>query len=156
MLTSAFLYDTWIFDCFLRVGQDWGHSVRRTLFGLWGRYRCAIYRWAIPPPTLIILRVDLVHHFINTTSITLILTCKWSLHWTDCIPSTATSSTLCVTSHWLKSESESELHYNWQSVSMSWCRAQPGTFDQRFFFFKLLSCHMGAPSLTRGRAVLLL
>jgi hypothetical protein len=27
-----------------------------------------------------------------------------------------------------------------------------GTFDQRFFFLKLQSCHfLGAPSLTRGR-----
>jgi hypothetical protein len=84
-------------------------------------------------------------------------------------------------------QSESELHYNWQSVSKSWCRAQIGTFDQRsiffflsqsqsyittdsqsvskswcraqsgtfdqrsIFFFKFLSCHLGAPSLTRGR-----
>jgi hypothetical protein len=36
-------------------------------------------------------------------------------------------------------QSESELHYNWQSVSqsvsMSWCRAQSGTFDQRSYFF---------------------
>jgi hypothetical protein len=39
-----------------------------------------------------------------------------------------------------------------QSVSMSWCRAQSGTFDQRFFFFpKLRSCLCGAPSLTRGQ-----
>jgi hypothetical protein len=35
---------------------------------------------------------------------------------------------------------------------MSWCRAQSGTFDQRFFFFtKLPSCLFGVPSLTRGR-----
>jgi hypothetical protein len=34
---------------------------------------------------------------------------------------------------------------------MSWCRAQSGTFDQRSFFLKSLSCHLGAPSLTRGR-----
>jgi hypothetical protein len=33
-----------------------------------GRYRCAI-----PAPTLIILQVDLVHHFINATCITLLL-----------------------------------------------------------------------------------
>jgi hypothetical protein len=38
----------------------------------------------------------LVHHFIYGTSITLILTYKWSLHWTDCIPSTATCSDLLI------------------------------------------------------------
>jgi hypothetical protein len=40
---------------------------------------------------------------------------------------------------------------------MSWCRAQFGTFDQRYFFlsfFFFLSYSLvlfGAPSLTRGR-----
>jgi hypothetical protein len=41
-----------------------------------------------------------------------------------------------------------------QSVSMSWCRAQSGTFDQRLFFFPPQSyclVFLGAPSLTRGR-----
>jgi hypothetical protein len=52
------------------------------------------------------------------------------------------------------SQSQSYIRTDSQSVSMSWCRAQSGTFDQRSFFFvflKLLSCHLGAPSLTRGR-----
>jgi hypothetical protein len=30
----------------------------------------------------------------------------------------------------LKSKSKSKLHYNWRSVSMSWCLAQSGTIDQ--------------------------
>jgi hypothetical protein len=38
-----------------------------------------------------------------------------------------------------------------QSGSVSWCQAQSGTFDQRFFFSKLRSCLCWAPSLTRGR-----
>jgi hypothetical protein len=38
----------------------------------------------------------LVHHFIKATSITLILTYKWSLHWTVCFPSAATCSTLVL------------------------------------------------------------
>jgi hypothetical protein len=46
---------------------------------------------------------------------------------------------------------QSHITIDGQSISMSWCRAQSGTFDQRFFF-KLRSCLCGAPSLTRGRA----
>jgi hypothetical protein len=38
-----------------------------------------------------------------------------------------------------------------QSVSMSWCRAQSGSFDQRFFFQSYCLVFFGAPSLTRGR-----
>jgi hypothetical protein len=41
-------------------------------------------------------------------------------------------------------ESESELHYNWQSVSKSWCRAQSGTFGQRSIFFKVTVLSFGA------------
>jgi hypothetical protein len=37
-----------------------------------------------------------------------------------------------------------------QSVSMSWCRAQSGTFDQSFFFRNCCLVFFGAPSLTRG------
>jgi hypothetical protein len=48
-------------------------------------------------------------------------------------------------------QSQSHIATDGQSVSMSWCRAQSGTFDQRFFFSMLLSCLLGAPSLTRGR-----
>jgi hypothetical protein len=47
---------------------------------------------------------------------------------------------------------QSHITTDGQSVSTCWCRAQTGTFDQRFFFFsKFLSCPFGAPSLTRGR-----
>jgi hypothetical protein len=48
-------------------------------------------------------------------------------------------------------ESQSYITTDSQSVSI----AQSGTFDQRSYFFdfflKLLSCHLGAPSLTKGR-----
>jgi hypothetical protein len=37
-------------------------------------------------------------------------------------------------------QSQSHIATDGQSVSMSWCRAQFGTFGQRFFFSKLLSC----------------
>jgi hypothetical protein len=49
--------------------------------------------------------------------------------------------------------SQSYITTDGQPVSMSWCRAQSGTFDRRFFFIaKLLSClFFGAPCLTRGR-----
>jgi hypothetical protein len=40
---------------------------------------------------------------------------------------------------------ESELHYNWQSVSKSWCRAQSGTFDQKFFFLSYCPVIWGRP-----------
>jgi hypothetical protein len=53
-----------------------------------------------------------------------------------------------------QSESESELHYNWQSVSQYVLVSSP-IWEFRpeiyFFFWKSLSCHLGAPSLTRGR-----
>jgi hypothetical protein len=66
------------------------HKLIKTSLNCGGRYLCAI------PPTLIILQVDLVHHFINATIITLILTYKWSLHWTDCTSSAAVCSTLVL------------------------------------------------------------
>jgi hypothetical protein len=48
-------------------------------------------------------------------------------------------------------QSQSHITTDDQSVSMSWCQAQCGTFDQRFFSgSKLRSCLCGAPSLTRG------
>jgi hypothetical protein len=52
---------------------------------------------------------------------------------------------LCVDRHQLPGcwqlQSQSLIATDGQSVSMSWCRAQSGTFDQRFLFFsKLLSC----------------
>jgi hypothetical protein len=43
-------------------------------------------------------------------------------------------------------ESESESEYittDSQSVSMSWCRAQSGTFDQRYFFLKVTVLSFG-------------
>jgi hypothetical protein len=36
-----------------------------------------------------------------------------------------------------QSQSQSYFTTDGQSVSMSWCRAQSGTFDQRFFFLKV-------------------
>jgi hypothetical protein len=51
-----------------------------------------------------------------------------------------------------QSQSQSYFTTDGQSVSMSWCRAQFGTFDQRFFFVESYSLVLfGAPSLTRGR-----
>jgi hypothetical protein len=48
--------------------------------------------------------------------------------------------------------SESESHFDWQSVRLSWCRAPSGAHDQIFIFhWKLQFCPYGAPSLTRGR-----
>jgi hypothetical protein len=49
-----------------------------------------------------------------------------------------------------KSQSQSYITTDGQSVSMSWCRAQSGTFDQRFILSYSLVL-FGAPSLTRGR-----
>jgi hypothetical protein len=51
----------------------------------------------------------------------------------------------------LQSQSQSHITTDGQSVSMSWCRAQSGTFEQNFFSSKLLYSLFGAPSLTRGR-----
>jgi hypothetical protein len=55
----------------------------------------------------------------------------------------------------LKSKSKSKSHCDRRPVSMSWCRAQSGTFDQRFFFQSFCLVFFfgrgGAPSLTRGR-----
>jgi hypothetical protein len=61
-----------------------------------------------------------------------------------------------------QSQSQSYITTDSQSVNMSWCRAQSGTSDKRSYFFgfflflKLLSCHLEAPSLTRGRVCHLL
>jgi hypothetical protein len=49
-----------------------------------------------------------------------------------------------------QSQRQSHITTDGQSVSMSWCRAQSGTFDQRFFF-KITVLSLWAPSLTRGR-----
>jgi hypothetical protein len=49
-------------------------------------------------------------------------------------------------------QSQSHIATDGQSASMSWCRAQSGTFNQRFFFFESFSLVIfGAPSLMRGR-----
>jgi hypothetical protein len=49
-------------------------------------------------------------------------------------------------------KSKSKSLCNWQSVCLSWCRAQTGAHDQMFFLvWKLLSCACGAPSLATGR-----
>jgi hypothetical protein len=52
-----------------------------------------------------------------------------------------------------QSQSQSYFTTDGQSVSMSWCRAQFGTFDQRYYFFfdSFSLVLFGAPSLTRGR-----
>jgi hypothetical protein len=55
-----------------------------------------------------------------------------------------------------RSKSKSKLHYDWRSVSKSWCRAPFGAHDQIFItVWQLRSCFCGAPSLTRGRFCLL-
>jgi hypothetical protein len=52
-------------------------------------------------------------------------------------------------SHLQLSQSQSNFTTDGQSVSMSWCRAQLGTFDQRYFFFFFLKVavlsYMGRP-----------
>jgi hypothetical protein len=70
------------------------------------------------------------------------------------VPARTLNFSLCL----CQSQSQSYFTTDSQSVSTSWCRARFGTFDQRYFFFffffffgKLLSCHLGAPSLTRSR-----
>jgi hypothetical protein len=71
-------------------------------------------------------------------------------------PSTAISRTrlLFCTPSRLKSKSKS--HYDWRSVSKSWCRAPCGAHDQIFItVWQFRSCFCGAPSLTRGRVCLL-
>jgi hypothetical protein len=52
-----------------------------------------------------------------------------------------------------KPESESELLYNWRSVSQYVLVSSPiwDFWPEIFFFLKSLSSHLGAPSLTRGR-----
>jgi hypothetical protein len=47
-------------------------------------------------------------------------------------------------------QSQSHIATDGQSVSMSWCQAQIWDIWPEFYF-KLLSCLFGAPSLTRGR-----
>jgi hypothetical protein len=45
-----------------------------------------------------------------------------------------------------KSKSESQSRYDWQSVSVSWCRAPCGSHDQMFVtVWRLLSCLCGGP-----------
>jgi hypothetical protein len=41
-----------------------------------------------------------------------------------------------------QSQSQSNFTTDGQSVSMSWCRAQFGTFDQRYYFFFFESCSL--------------
>jgi hypothetical protein len=53
-------------------------------------------------------------------------------------------------SHRSQSQSQSYITTDSQAVSMSWCRAQSGTFDQRpyffVFFFKVtVLCYLGRP-----------
>jgi hypothetical protein len=56
----------------------------------------------------------------------------------------------------LKSQSQSHVTTDGQSVSMSWCQVHSETCDQILFsVWNLLCCLCGAPSLTRGRVCLL-
>jgi hypothetical protein len=74
-------------------------------------------------------------------------------------PAELTALFCCLIWDSVQFQSESELHYNWQSVSQSVSQYVlvsspiwdfwPEIFF--FFFFNLLSCHLGAPSLTRSR-----
>jgi hypothetical protein len=51
-----------------------------------------------------------------------------------------------------KSQTQSHIATNGQSVSKSWCRAPSGAHDQIFItVWQLQSCFCGAPSLTRGQ-----
>jgi hypothetical protein len=63
---------------------------------------------------------------------------------------TALSKSHLTVQYQSQSQCQSHITTDSQSVSISWRRAQSGTFDKRFFS-KLLSCLFGAPSLTRGR-----
>jgi hypothetical protein len=56
----------------------------------------------------------------------------------------------------LKSQSQSYIATDGQSISKSWCRAPSGAHDQIFItLWQLWSGFLGAPSLTRGRVCLL-
>jgi hypothetical protein len=69
----------------------------------------------------------------------------------EMLPHTQTGSRRINQSH---RQSQSHFTTDGQSVSMSWCRAQSGTFDQRYLFIFFLNYSLvlfGAPSLTRGR-----
>jgi hypothetical protein len=49
-------------------------------------------------------------------------------------------------------QSQSHVTTDGQSVGLSWCRAPSGAHNQILIvFWKLQSCQLGAPSLTRGR-----
>jgi hypothetical protein len=56
----------------------------------------------------------------------------------------------------LKSQSQSHVTTDNQSVSMSWCQVHSGTRHKILYsVWKLMCCLCGAPSLTRGRVCLL-
>jgi hypothetical protein len=61
---------------------------------------------------------------------------------------------LLTLSHW-RSQSQSHIATDGQSVSQSWCRAPSAAHDQIFItVWQLRSCFLGAPSLTRRRVCL--
>jgi hypothetical protein len=65
------------------------------------------------------------------------LTYSWTLK-TGAVCFSDTSVNLYrIALHYSQSQSQSYFTTDGQSVSSFWCRAQFGTFDQRFFFWKL-------------------
>jgi hypothetical protein len=52
---------------------------------------------------------------------------------------------IIISSHLWESKSKSQSHYDQRSVSKSWCQAQSGTFDQRFFFQSYCLVSAGRP-----------
>jgi hypothetical protein len=100
---------------------------------------CQVPIWDLRPiflsPVFLLDSCGLV--FCIVFCISVICCCCWSppAQSRYCLPSLMRDQ---VCSHWgfggYQSQSQSYFTTDGQSVSMSWCRAQSGTFDQRYFF----------------------
>jgi hypothetical protein len=56
---------------------------------------------------------------------------RWAPYVLRTLPTYVCNAKICQS----QSQSQSYITTDGQSASMSWCRAQSGTFDQRYFFF---------------------
>jgi hypothetical protein len=74
---------------------------------------------------------------------------EWSVSRSRCTIGVDRGSGIHRMEAW-NGQSQSYTTTDGQSVSISWCQAQSGTFDQRYFFLSYSLVLFGAPSLTRG------